>query len=256
MKKSNLKPCLLCISLLFAANLLAQKEGKFILTVYTPDAYVKIDSLPMEKMAIDRQQMYTLTEGVHQLQIWSSGHDLYKDTVHIVASGLKQRRVNLTRTAEFVKFRDQNGNSALQKAMNVGSKIFLIGANIGLTWLVIYEGKERPNEKLALMKESKFYYENSYSIDALPDLKNEFYFYQSEYSNSIKYYNIKLIVGIPLTLAAYYGTYRVFRKINKNRKKRPVFNDQNPLSKTQYELNPVFDLTSTGSFGLNLNIKF
>jgi hypothetical protein len=56
MKKSNLKPCLLCISLLFATNLLAQKEGKFILTIYTPDAYVKIDSLPMEKMAIDRQK--------------------------------------------------------------------------------------------------------------------------------------------------------------------------------------------------------
>jgi hypothetical protein len=255
MKKNNFTFALLLPCLLFSAFLSAQKEGKFTLIVYTPDAFVKMDTQPTEKMS-QQLKTYSLTEGIHQFQIWALGCELTKDTVSITANGSSQRAFNLKRTAAFVQYRKEMGNTALEKAMDVGSKIFIIGGNLGLTWFVTLQGRSKVNDQLALMKANKSYYENSYSLAELPKLKADFETSKTDYQNSVKYYNTKLLVGIPLTLLAYYGSYRLFKKMNKNKKKTPDFKDQNPLSNREYQLNPIYDMSATGNVGLNLNIKF
>jgi hypothetical protein len=256
MNHLNLKSYALCVCLLNVSALLAQKEGTFNLIVITPNAYIKMDTQTLAQMPAERTKNYVLTEGVHHFQIWASGHELTTDSVIIKADSTIRRSFNLKRTAAYVKYRRDLSSFTTDKAFQKISKILIIGGDIGLTWLVAVQGRSASSEKLDVLKASQARYENSLSLNALPSLKSEFEYAKTDYQNSIKYYNTKLAIGIPLTLAAYYATYRLFKKTNKSERVRPEFKDQNPLSHVEYRLNPTYDMAATGSFGLNLNIKF
>ena len=256
MNHLNLKSYALCVCLLTVSTLLAQKEGKFNLIVTTPDAYVKMDTQTLAQMPAERTKMYVFTEGVYRFQIWASGHELTTDSVIIKADSTLRRSFNLKRTAAYVQHRRELSSFTTDKAFLTVSKVLIIGGNIGLTWFVASQGRSASADKLNLLKASQLRYENSFSLSNLPSLKAEFDASKTDYQNSIKYYNTKLMIGIPLTLAAYYASYRLFKKTNKSVKIKPAFKDQNPLSNMEYRLNPTYDMAATGSFGLNLNIKF
>ena len=256
MKKLKISCCVLLIGLLSVSVLSAQKEGKFVLIVLTPDAYIKLDSQKMEKIPIERRKTLLLTEGVHTFQIWAAGHELTKDTVYIIANDTSQRVYNLKRTEAFVKYRNELGNSALDNALLVGGKIGIVAANIGVTWFVAVQGRAASNKKLDLLKLNQHNFESSGSLANLPTLKSDFDASKKDYENSVKSYNTKLMIGIPLTLAAYYGSYRLIKRMNKTKQTQADFKDKNPLSKVEYRIDPIYESAFKGSLGMNLNIKF
>jgi hypothetical protein len=247
---------LIWLLLMGFSPIFAQKQGKFALAVPVPDAFVKMDDAPAEKLGDAIIKTFTLTEGVHRYQIWAAGFQLLSDTVTIVADRTTRRTVNLKQTEAFVKYREQMARYAVDRGMAAGSTVFLLAANVGLTWFVGWQGRGQAGENLEALKKQKRLYEQSGSIASLSIARQDFNEAETKYHKSVDYYNRKLAIGVPLTLASYYATYRVIKKLRKKATKKPEFHDKNPLSNVDFQVSPSYGIVPTGGFGLNLNVKF
>ena len=250
------KTLTLVFSFFLSPILIAQKEGKLLLFVNAEDAYVKIDSNAAFKMTATTL-LLPITEGVHKVQVWATTRQLFDKTIQIKADSTTRLTVNLPTAAAYKAFRETTSQNALGQSMTIAGKVFLVAANVGLTWFVTLQGRSTPEKYNTEAKTYLTQYNFATTEIYARIYREDFTEAKGNYQKAIKYYNTKLIIGVPVALCSYYLTYRVFKQINKNKPEIPVYKDKNPLTQWQAEITPTYDwATIDPSYNLSFKLKF
>lgn len=250
LKVKDYKMWVILINLL-PLSIFAQKKGTLRVYSSQPQTTVRIDSSVIQ-MGNSISYTTQLPEGTYTIKMWASQCAMITKVVTIKADSVETLRTAFTTSPEYQAHIEANKQYSTAKNRIAAFKTGLILGNLGLTYLTTYFGRTKTKDnELALQDLNRRYTISPTDVF----LERDYYKAKDNYESSVKFYNIKLIVGIPITLASYYFSYKRWKKLSQSAPTKPIFKETNPIARAEWQLTPNCDVWSN-NIGLNFNLKF
>ncbi len=236
---------------LFSFCLSAQDAEKTDFYIYPHDAYLKIDDtvyhVKKYPTSID------LTPGSHAFEVWAQSYKILKDTV-VVKSGKKTlyRKRLISRNDNFQQYKSEIKAYNASRSKALVAKVVLPALNATALWIAIDGGSI---QKLNTLKDRAELHRRDF-ISAINDqdiatARRNFDSARDEYNKKRKQLILKRSIGIPLVAVTSYLSYKLIKKVERNRiKEKPVLKKEN----NPFVLHSL-DLTSEYN-DIALQIKF
>ncbi len=251
----NIKYLFLVIGILLLNSGNAQNIEELYITVQPYTALMKINNKVISLTKEDQPKIINLPHGTYPIEVWAPGFETYIDTIKIRGDFVnKYSRLLTVKTEKFKEFENQTVLFKKAKKSRKRKKIGLIALNALLTYYVV-DGERFRINNLRNKTDIALLEYNAAITTADLDMKFDNYtIAQENHNDAVKFGKTKLLVGIPVLIGAYIGTWFQFKKINKKSiQEEPIFQPEAPFTKLNLKLGiDAFE----GGYGLGLTLTF
>lgn len=241
---------LLC-SLVISALLTAQ-SATVTLSFNTPGVTLKVDQQPAQTV---NQAIATLTlePGSHRLQAWAPMRQLWDTMVTVQANAPQRINVKLRFSSMYYEKARADSLYATTRFWNSFRTTSLIALNAGLIWYTGFQGFRQKQKYLDAMEFARVQYQSNISQENISFYKNSYQKNKKDYDQLRNYLKWKNYIGVPVTLASMYFSYKIIKK--RSRPSRQRWEDKNPLADWQWNFRPELDFTQK-YHGFTLSIQW
>lgn len=221
--------------------LAAYSQGVPVTLVFnTPGATLKIDQQPALTSS-NAVWTGTLEPGTHRIQAWAPQRQLW-DTLVLIQQGIPfKMNVKLRFSSLYYEKARADSLYATTRFWNTFKTSSLIALNAGLIWYTGFQGLRQKQKYLDAMEASRQEYQLSISQENIDFHRSNYLKNKRDYDQLRKYLQWKTYVGVPVTLASMYFSYKIIKKRSKPTKKR--WEDKNPLAVWHWNVRPEIDFT-------------
>lgn len=254
------KKCqLLLLILVITMSVNAQDVEKLYITVSPYATIMKINGDTIALKKENQPYVLELEKGTYPVELWAPGYEIIRDTLTIKETASnkyanKYAKRLTVKTPEFKAFEELNIIYNKEVKSKKRKKGALIAVNALLTYYIVDGDRFRIKKQEKIANDA---YKNYLISTRLSDLEEEFERYgnaQKKHNDIVKFAKTKLIVGVPVLLGAYIGTWFQIKKINKKPLPvKPVFSPKNPFVGSTIKLGAE---SYGGNYKVGLKITF
>jgi len=237
----------------------AQEVEKVYITLSPATTMMSVngDTISIEKN--NQSYVLELEKGIYPVELWAQGYELVRDTL-VVKETINNKYANkyakalMIKTPEFEAFEKLNISYGREIKVKERKKVALIAINTLLTYYVIAGGRFRIKKYEIRANDAYGRYISSITESRLEEEFNIYKQAEKKHNKTVKYYKNKLIVGVPLLIGAYIGTWIQIKKINrKPLSEKPIFNPKNSFLGSDIKLGVE---SLGGNYKVGLRITF
>jgi PEGA domain. len=244
---------------MLALGVNAQDLEKLYITVNPPGSIMSINGSTISLNKDNQPYSLELKKGTYPIELWAPGYELVKDTIVIKETTInkytnKYAKLLTVKTPEFENFEklDHIYNKKVKGKRN--KKIGLITLNALLTYYVLDGDRFRINKFETRANNAYNEYISAVDQSNLEEEFNKYNVAQKKHNDIVDFAKTKLIVGIPVLIGTYIGTWITIKKINKKPLPvKPVFNPKNPFVGSTLKLGAE---SYGGNYKVGLKITF
>lgn len=231
---------LLSLILFCSFSILSKAQtGTVIFDVAPLQATIKINNQLLQPAEIGQPKTsIELSTGNYDVQIWSFGMILHKQSITVVTNDTTMVSVALKPTTEYVVYQKELGIYDTERTKIIGKQLPVIitaGVTTAATLSYATAGIIKLSELGRALDANKFGYENTISGEGVVGYRTSYEDLTDEFKSRRNNLYLFSAIGGTVSLGLWrYASHKIKKGLVGV--KKPVFNDTNPLSNVNFDL--------------------